>query len=841
MQVRKVDESFYTPNVEALLSELGAPLKVVHNVSPSEVRQCIEKWKQSALTEVTALEEMKAIVRLRGTEAIKESQIQGTQVLPAKTVFTVKPGSGTDYYRRKCRVVGCGNFEEKGSGLDLYAGGIPADALRATLIEASSRRYSAFVTDVSNAFLLAPIPEGDKNRILLRPPRILEQMQITTEGELWRIERAVYGLRQSPKWWGDFRDSKLRTSSWIGDKGRTRFVQSAVEGNVWKITTESGEVVGFAIIYVDDIMLLSTQSEAEKAYSWIREQWKCTPLQQAEEGQPVTFLGVDVYMGRDDQGNIGFMLCQSGYIQELLRCYSVVPKTRAAPVPKEWFKDMPEAESYTQEELRNAQKITGELLWVTQRSGVDLAYAVALMGSWTVRAPRVVKKIGMRLLEYLGATCDYRLSLIPTADAYEGVTAFSDASFAPYGCNSITGALVTFRNRAVLWKGKRQGLISLSTAEAELIAGCEAVVLAQSCEALLNDLCGRLEVKRLQVDNLAAIVIAEGGGSQRTRHLRVRANFEKDLLDRNEIRVDHCPGDIQLADILTKILPGSRHEYLSRLIGLAPESVSSKVAAVTATAGQLNPTSLHRAAKALMVMIILQQVLECESAGDDEEGGEPLNIDLYVLVLLLTFSVLFIWESGKYCLSGMCRRNVDVEPSVRMVNDEDDDSRLRRGRRQEAVRRAIEKESEGLRRRLSKEEGSEIPSPLVSVQVGVNSPKPSTPPPPPPIPPEPPVEYGTGLLSHTRPRVGASSSTAGKGVSVTSSGTRREVAVQTEGPKGLTYEEMCGLEMITSSSKVPGALHIFPECHALRNVSSTNRRMICKYCLHSLRQRETVG
>ncbi|CAE7285668.1 TY4B-P [Symbiodinium sp. KB8] len=222
-----------------------------------------------------------------------------------------------------------------------------------------------------------------------------------------------------------------------------------VFGNVWKITTESGEVVGFAIIYVDDIMLLSTQSEAEKAYSWIREQWKCTPLQQAEEGQPVTFLGVDVYMGRDDQGNIGFMLCQSGYIQELLRCYSVVPKTRAAPVPKEWFKDMPEAESYTQEELRNAQKITGELLWVTQRSGVDLAYAVALMGSWTVRAPRVVKKIGMRLLEYLGATCDYRLSLIPTADAYEGVTAFSDASFAPYGCNSITGMLML--NQVLEW------------------------------------------------------------------------------------------------------------------------------------------------------------------------------------------------------------------------------------------------------------------------------------------------------------------------------------------------------------------------------------------------------
>ena len=841
--VKKVDESFYTPEVEALLGSLDSPLRVVHNVSPSEVRQHLEVWKQSAITEVTALEGMNAIIRLRGPEAIKESQIPGTQVLPAKTVFTVKPGSDSNYFRRKCRVVGCGNFEEKGSGLDLYAGGIPADALRATLIESSHRKYSAFVTDVSNAFLLAPIPEGAKNRILLRPPRILEQMQITTEGKLWRIERAVYGLRQSPKWWGDFRDSTLRTSSWKGDKGPTRFVQSSVEGNVWKIMTETEEVVGFAIIYVDDIMILSTQSEAEKAYDWIRQQWKCTPLQRAEEGHPVTFLGVDVHVGRDEGGNRGFLLCQSGYIQELLRCYSIVPKQRAAPVPKEWFKDLPEAESYSQDELRAAQKVTGELLWLTQRSRVDLAYAVAVMGSWTVRAPRVVVKIGMRLLEYLGVTCDYRLSLIPAAGAYAGVTVFSDSSFAPYGCNSVTGVLVTFRNRAVLWKGKRQGLISLSTAECELIAGCEAVVLAQSAEALLNDLCGTLEAKRLQVDNLAAIVIAEGGGSQRTRHLRVRANFVKDLLDRNEIRVDHCPGDVQLADLLTKVLPSTRHEYLSRLIGLGPESVCSKVATVTAEAGQLSPACLQRAAKALMVLIILQQVIECESLGEIEEEVDPLNIDLYILVLLLTFSVLFVWESGKYCLGSFCRRDGGDDPSVRMVHDHDDEEqRARRGRRQEAVKRAIEKESEGLRRRLNRDEGVDVSSPLVNVQVSTAGPSSLVPPPPPPpIPPDSLIERGIGLSSHATSRSDTSSSSAVDGGYVSSSGTRREIAVQTESPKGLTYEEMCRLEMITSSSKIPGALHIFPECHALRNVASVNRRMICKYCLQSLRHRESSG
>ena len=405
-----------------------------------------------------------------------------------------------------------GTLKRKVLDLDLYAGGIPADALRAMLIEASERGYLAFILDICNAFLLAPIPEGAKSHILLRPPRILEQMQITAPGELWRIERAVYGLRQSPKWWGDYRDSILRGSSWEGVTGRTRFIQSAIEGNVWKLVAESGETVGFMIIYVDDIMILSSKAEAERAYAWIRQQWQCTPLHQALEGHPVTFLGVDVHVGQDDQGNQGFMLGQSGYIQELMRCYSVSPRLRVSPIPREWVKDLPEAEDYTQDELRAAQKLTGELLWVAQRSRVDLAYAVALMGSWTVRAPNHVKKIGLRLLEYVGATQDHKLSLIPRKDCYNGIVIFSDASFAPYGSQSVTGVLVTYKGRAMLWKGKRQSLISLSTAESELIAGCEGVVLGQSAEALLGDLTADLATKRLCVDNLAAIVIAEGGG-----------------------------------------------------------------------------------------------------------------------------------------------------------------------------------------------------------------------------------------------------------------------------------------------------------------------------------------
>ena len=83
---------------------------------------------------------------------------------------------------------------------------------------------------------------------------------------------------------------------------------------------------------------------------------------------------------------------------------------------------------------------------------------------------------------------------------------------------------------------------------------------------------------RLLVDNLAAIVLAEGGGSTRTRHLRVRGSFIKDLIKANELIPEHCPGDVQLADILTKILAGPRHQALCELLGLGLPTQVARIA-----------------------------------------------------------------------------------------------------------------------------------------------------------------------------------------------------------------------------------------------------------------------
>eukprot|EP00439_Symbiodinium_sp_Y106_P050925 s5891_g6.t1 len=464
---------------------------------------------------------MKGINRLRGKKAIEAAAQGDVQILPAKTVFTAKPGKGENYYRRKCRVVGCGNFEKKNPEHELFAGGIPADVLRACLINASAQGLQAWITDVKNAFLLAPIPEESGSKILLRPPKILEEMNITEPGELWEINRAVYGLRQSPRWWSIYRDKVLSEAVWNGPHGRTRLRQSSVESNLWFMVTDDGRTVGYMIVYVDDLMMLANSGDANALFAWIKENWECTPLQCATADEPITFLGVEI---QESEGQTGFCLRQRGYIEELTRLYNTPIVHRASPLPREWTKEFPEQEvPQCPLTLRKAQKITGELLWIAQRSRPDIAHEVGVMSSWVTRAPTIVYKFGMRVLEFLNTTKDLSLSMTPVSGASKGIVIYTDASYAPYGGHSISGILVQYMGRNILWKSKRQSIVCLSTAEAELVAACEGVMLGQSTEALVKELTIIDEPMQLLVDNLAAIIISEGG-------------------------------DIQLADILTKVL-----------------------------------------------------------------------------------------------------------------------------------------------------------------------------------------------------------------------------------------------------------------------------------------------
>ena len=137
-------ENLYTPDVEAILAACEhekSELRVVHTVHPSEVEKNLEKRVPSMMDEVNAMESMNAIRRARGQEAKDFLKLPGAVVVPGKGVYTAKPPSkpGT-WFRRKTRVVSCGNFQKKSQHEVNYSGGAAAEAVRLMIAEGSRRR-----------------------------------------------------------------------------------------------------------------------------------------------------------------------------------------------------------------------------------------------------------------------------------------------------------------------------------------------------------------------------------------------------------------------------------------------------------------------------------------------------------------------------------------------------------------------------------------------------------------------------------------------------------------------------------------------------------------------------
>ena len=850
----KVTETAFTPNIEELLTNLTGPLEVVHQVSPSEVKRHLERWVSAAQDEVDSLEGMQAIKRHRGQAAQKLVRDPGVEVLPAKAVFTVKPGKP---FRRKVRVVSCGNFAKTIAEDVLYASGAAAETLRTILVYAGSKRRSAWATDIKNAFLLAPIPNTATKRYALRPPAILIALGICDPSEIWEVCRALYGFKEAPKWWSQYRDEVLGAAEVMTHLGRARLKRTICDENLWRLVLDDDTCIAHVLVYVDDLLILAEQLIAKSLYEWVKGKWQCSELEQAQAQKPLRFLGVDLYETRDGLGACGFGLAQEGYIDELVRSHNLSPCARAVvPVPKEWVKDAPpEEKGYEESVLRDAERITGELLWVSQRTRIDICFGVGLMSSWTVRSPSFVTKLGLRILAYLARTKGLKLDLTPCQD--KELEIYTDASFAPFSDRSISGIVVQLRGKSIFWKSRRQTLVSLSTAESELIAACEGVVLGQSIEALVSELFDCEVNKELKVDNVAAITLAEGDKSQRTRHLRVRANFLKEMIDRDCLRVTHCPGEVQLADALTKALAAPRLEGLNDMLGIRREDPGDlTVRALNATSNALHNFDSRDGQSIILVLVLLMMQVQPVTSQDDGDENEELSLDLWIVGSLMAFIVLFVWEIGKHCLRECVQRR--STPSINSVQLSDDETRQRRERREQAVRQVVEREAEeGLRRRSQPSASSTAPdevpipsflergshatshvhvhlspstsSPVVRQQdspsnldlrnwnfaSNASSPTP-VPPPPPPIP-VPEVQDRT----------------------VRNSQNRRSVATQTSGPTGLSDQQLCELEVITTTSRSPGALHIFPDCHALRNTTSTNRRMFCRYCLLNLRQQGT--
>ena len=205
----------------------------------------------------------------------------------------------------------------------------------------------------------------------------------------------------------------------------------------------------------------------------------------------------------------------------------------------------------------------GSIMYAMLCTRPDVSYSLSVtrryqsdpgMGHWVA-----VKNI----LKYLRRTKDVFLIY---GDGDLIVEGYSDASF-QYDrddSKSQLGYVFTLNGGAVSWKSSKQETSADSTTELEYIAASEAAKEAVWIKKFITELTEVPSIVYpilLYCDNKGAIAQAkEPRSHQRSKHVLRRYHLIREIIGRNDVKIEKIPTDQNIADPLTKPLPQKKYE-----------------------------------------------------------------------------------------------------------------------------------------------------------------------------------------------------------------------------------------------------------------------------------------
>lgn len=181
-------------------------------------------------------------------------------------------------------------------------------------------------------------------------------------------------------------------------------------------------------------------------------------------------------------------------------------------------------------------------------------------------------KAGKHVLQYLQGTKMMGITLGGTAPLR--LTAYSDSAWADYLNNgkSSLGWIFTLGGGPISWRGRMSSTVARSSMEAELYAADDACQELVWVQQLLTELGQPDMVCDLHMDSQSALhLIKHEEFNGRARHIRTRYHFIRELEEDGALKTHFVASEDNLADIMTKSLPGPEHaRQVSRILSCAP-------------------------------------------------------------------------------------------------------------------------------------------------------------------------------------------------------------------------------------------------------------------------------
>ncbi|PIK33519.1 hypothetical protein BSL78_29666 [Apostichopus japonicus] len=180
--------------VNSCLGEESSHQAFLGKIEQSQIPRTYEEAK-SKKEWLDAVRDEKGAMERNHTWDIQELP-KGKKAVSSKWVFTIKYKSNGDIERYKARLVARGFTQTYGEDYtDTFAPVAKLHTVRVVLSLATNLTWDLWQMDVKNAFLQGELEE----EVYMTPPPGLEDL--CKEGQVLRLRKAIYGLKQSPRAW----------------------------------------------------------------------------------------------------------------------------------------------------------------------------------------------------------------------------------------------------------------------------------------------------------------------------------------------------------------------------------------------------------------------------------------------------------------------------------------------------------------------------------------------------------------------------------------------------------------------------------------------------------------
>ena len=490
-----------------------------------------DKWKEALAIELAQIE-------AHGTWTPCEVP-RDRKALTTKFVFKKKLNSAGEVARYKVRLVVHGYKQKFGVDYgETYAPVVDYDVALSILSSYAARGAEIHQVDFVTAFLNGDIEE----EVYVQLPAEYDK-----RGNTYKLEKSLYGLKQSPRNW------HMKLCSILRDLGFTE-LKSA------DCVFRKGEGMDAVIVmaYVDDLLI--TSENAAMIAKTKRELGMKFPV--TDLGELKYFLGIKFERSSDRKQ---IKLTQSSYIDQVTARFNM---TAAKPAPTPMISDFgsrsSSLEHQSEEERKHMESVPyrellGCLLYLSRRTRPDISFAVGVLCRAANNPTAQHWEAAKRVVRYLAGTKNEGITIglhgTRRQNGMDVLTAYSDADWAGDMKDrvSTTGYVLFLNGAPIAWCTQKQKCTALSSTEAEYIALAECVKTVVRTRRILEEVGSTLYPTTIFEDNQSCISWVYNSG-KRSKHVDVRYHYSKSIANQGSVNIKYCPTASMVADMFTKPL-----------------------------------------------------------------------------------------------------------------------------------------------------------------------------------------------------------------------------------------------------------------------------------------------